>query len=231
MPPRQQGVFRASLLAFAGVLAMLALWILAAEIIRPDIPYFPANARDVVAAADHRGRAGMAASLGVIRGDLWASYAISLAADFLSNAKDTPNVQPADGADDAGATAIKAARLAPADSRIWLLMAIINARLDGIGRGILEPLKMSYYTGPNDAVLIPLRLAVTTRSTAIADPELQDLARREIRTVVIRRPDLRPALSAAYHEASPEGRRFIETEVGNLDRNLLTAIRAGDPAH
>lgn len=210
---------------------MLALWVLAAEIVRPDIPYFPANARDVMAAADHRTRAGMAASLGVIRGDLWAGYAIAQAADFLSDAKGTPNVRPADGAQDAGATAITAARLAPADSRIWLLMAIINARLDGIGRSILEPLKMSYYTGPNDASLIPLRLGVATRSAAIADPELQDLARREVRTVVMRRPDLRPALSAAYRDASPEGRRFIETEVGNLDRNLMTAIRAGDAVH
>jgi len=105
----------------------------------------------------------------------------------------------------------------------------LDQRPDSLGRGTPGPLKMSYYTGPNAVGLIPTRLLIATRSAAIADPELQDLVSREIRTIVTRRPDLRPALFAAYREAVPEGRRFIESKVGELDRNLSASIRSSVP--
>jgi hypothetical protein len=50
--------------------------------------------------------------------------------------------------------------------------------------------------------------------------------KREIRLVATRRPDLTPALRAAYHDALPQGRRFIEQALEGLDPSLLAKIRS-----
>jgi hypothetical protein len=43
---------------------------------------------------------------------------------------------------------------------IWLLITAIDARLDWLDRRVGAPLKMSYYTAPNDAALMGLRLLI-----------------------------------------------------------------------
>jgi hypothetical protein len=37
---------------------------------------------------------------------------------------------------------------------------------------------------------------------------------------------LKPAIFAAYRNALPEGKRFIEAQVGELDAGLLASLRA-----
>jgi hypothetical protein len=224
-----QTVLRSGFLLLSTALAISGLWLLGAELSRPAIPYFPADQAAADVAASHRAGAAMSASIGVIRGDLWADYATSLAAALLGNADATPTDEGTSAAQNTAVTVSKAASLAPADSRVWLLLAMIDSRLKGRDREAAESLKMSYYTGPNETALIPSRLLFATRSSAIADPDMQDLVRREIRTIVTHGPQLRPTLSAAYRNASPAGRRFIDDEVGALDPNLLTAIRTQAP--
>jgi hypothetical protein len=85
---------------------------------------------------------------------------------------------------------------------------------------------MSYYTGPNELALTPLRIRIATHSTAIADTELQMLVAQEIQTIILRHPGLKPSLLAAYRDASLEGKQFIEAALGDLDKDLLAAIRA-----
>ena len=224
---RSQTVLRAGLLLLAILLAVEGSWLAVTEAVRPEIPYFPTTAAAAAAASGHRTNAGMAASLGRMRGDLWGSYAVALSSDLLADVAGTNASSAQALTENTVATAIRAAGFAPLDSRIWLLLAIMNARLE---RSVPEPLKMSYYTGPNDVALTPSRLLVATRTAAITDPELQILVGREIRMIVSRKPELRPALFAAYRQASPEGKRFIEAEVGGLDRDLAASIRAGGPA-
>ena len=227
MIQKSQTILRAGLLVFAIVLGLEGSWLTATEAVRPQVPYFPTGATAAAAASEQRANVAIAASLGVIRGDLWASYAVALSSDLLADvAAASSSASPA-LSENSVASAIKASGFAPFDSRIWLLLAIVDARLE---RSASEPLKMSYYTGPNDVALTPSRLLVASRTAAIADPELQILVGREIRMIVSRKPDLRPALFAAYREASPEGKRFIESEVGGLDRDLAAAIRTGGPA-
>ena len=84
---------------------------------------------------------------------------------------------------------------------------------------------MSYYAGPNELSLMPLRIKIATQSTAITDPELQILVGAEIRTIITRKPDLKPVIVAAYRNALPEGRRLIETQVRELDPGLLSSLR------
>ena len=91
------------------------------------------------------------------------------------------------------------------------------------------PLKMSYYTGPNGLTHPPAH--------QYCDPDRRDhrsrpaiLAAGEIRTIITRKPDLKPAILTAYRDALPDGRRFIEAEVGVLDPDLLASLRAMNPS-
>jgi hypothetical protein len=209
-------------LGLAGLLGACGVWISALELVRPAVPAFP-SASPGAASGDSE-RAATAALIGVIRGDLWADEAV-LSASGASNAgaggKASPETLAA-----ARETAERAASLAPYDARVWLLMATIDAGLD---RRLEGPLRMSYYTAPNDTALMARRLQIATRSDAIADPDLQVLVSGEIRSILKSRPDLKPAIVAAYRDARPAGRQFMEDVLGSLDPDLLAAARASAP--
>jgi hypothetical protein len=226
MSERFQLAFRSSTLFFAAFLALQAMWLLAAEIIRPSVPRFPTDKVTSEAMARQRTTAGLAAEIGVLRGDLWASYALTLQAGLLAEAKIAKPRGSVEVSEYGREAAMTAVELAPTDARIWLLLALIDQRVDRLGRRTLGLLKMSYYTGPNDAALIPARLLIATRSPAITDPELKELVGREIRTIVTRRPDLKSALLEAYRGALPEGRQLIDSRVAELNQNLATEVRA-----
>lgn len=213
-------LFRLGTMIFAGILGLGAVWILSVELIRPALPFFPDNAASTEAAAAHRVAARAAAWIGLVRGNLWTDYATTLTPDLLMGDVPTTSIQALNGTRDA---AMRAAELAPYDTRAWLLVADVDSR--GLHRDA-APLKMSYYTGPNELSLAPLRINIATRTAAIADPELQILVGGEISTIITRRPDLKPAIFAAYRNALPEGKRFIEAQVGALDAGLLASLRA-----
>ena len=68
--------FRVALLLFAVLLGGQSIWILTAEILRPSSFELPTTAQAAVTSAD-RNAAARAASFGVVRGDLWAEYALT----------------------------------------------------------------------------------------------------------------------------------------------------------
>jgi hypothetical protein len=72
---------------------------------------------------------------------------------------------------------------------------------------------------------MPLRLLVATCSDAINDAELQTLVASEIRLIITHEQNLKPLILAAYQDAPPSGKRFIETVIGDLDPGLLATIR------
>jgi hypothetical protein len=218
---RRQKQLRVALLAFAVLLTLQSIWIIVPEIIRPSPLAFPRDARSLPISPSERNRAGWAAKLALIRGDLWAEAAIEQSPPLILDAGS--GAQSADQAEMARPTAEKAATLSPHDSRIWLILAGLDClqHLEVSGT-----LKMSYYTGPNEIVLMPPRLHVATCSDAINDAELQTLVAREIRLIIIHEQNLKPVILAAYQDASPSGKRFIETAVGDLDPGLMASIRA-----
>jgi hypothetical protein len=218
--------FRIGTLTFAVSLAAAAVWILEVEIIRPALPFFPVDTASSKAAADHRSAAGVAASIGVFRGELWTEYAMTLAPDISGAGADAMRPAAPEEFDNARAAAVRASELAPHDSRLWLLLAGMDSRRNRLNRSTTGPLKMSYYTGPSEVALIPLRISIATRSDAIADPELQILVGGEIRTIITSKPDLKPLIIAAYRNAQPDGRHFIEATVSELDPALLAALSA-----
>jgi hypothetical protein len=228
MKPSPSFWFRISVLIFAIVLAVQAAWLTAAELTRPTLPYFPKNKVEEENAARAGSAAILAASIGLVRGSLWIDAAIALSSGVASNIAKVSTAEMKESIDYARAIAERAARLSPHDSRIWLLLATLDSRLNRTAREIADQLKMSYYTGPNELALMPLRIRIATGSTAIGDADLQILVAQEIRTIVLRHQDQNSSVLAAYRDASPEGKQFIESTVGDLDKGLLETIRATD---
>ena len=222
---RRQRQLRAALFAFAGLLALQGIWIILPELIRPSRLAFLRDAQSPhpSASASERKRADWAAELALVRGDLWAEDAIVQSSELIGGIESRKTAQSVDQALVARSTADKAATLSPHDARAWLLLASLDCLLHREASGVL---KMSYYTGANEIALIPLRLLVATCLDEINDAELQSLVAREIRLIVTRDQELKPAILAAYQSASPNGKRLIETAVGDLDNGLMATIRS-----
>jgi hypothetical protein len=212
---------RIGIIALSCVLGIIALWQLTAVLMHPVVPYFVSSATteptgDAPAAA-------RAAEIAQIRGDFWFDDALLA----WINASRGNGAERAAGLDDAHAAAVRAAALAPHDARAWLLLALVDTQLGASSAQQAEALKMSYYTGPDDAALIPSRLALAVRSAAIADPDFQQLVSGEV-LAAVRQPALHAAILSAYRQASPDGKRFLLSAVAALDSGLAGQMRATD---
>ncbi|MDI1346888.1 MAG: hypothetical protein PSV22_22760 [Pseudolabrys sp.] len=210
---------------FALLLGLLATWIVAAELSRPSLGSFPANAVEAKAIALQNSAAATAAWIGWPRGELWADYAVIANAGSIGAMNAS---SPSRTDDHANGIAETAARLAPSDARPWLLLAM-NAQADSNDAKTLALLKMSYYTSPYSDALFPLRIQVTTRSPGIADEELSSFVEYELGVVVGRKSDLKRSIAPAYRTASPAGRRFFETVLAKLDPAYLVELKALKP--
>jgi len=172
----------------------------------------------------HGSLADRAAEFAPLRGDLLADIAMAHAAPLLDPdpAADSPEMTAARG--HALAFARQSLSLAPHSSEMWLLVALLQSQ--GESRdSVAEVLKMSYLTGPADPNLIPARLAIVAASAAIADAELKSLARGDIRLILTRRPDLKPAIADAYRRGSANGKVFIDGAVQSLDPGFAASLR------
>ena len=208
----------------AALLGILALWILIGELTSPRLSYFPSNANEANAMYAVRGSALTAAEVGMVRGDLWTVAAIATAAPLLFGATGNSPEQASQAVESMRAIANRAARLSPHDSRIWLVLAGLDFRVDGNDPRGTETLKLSYYTGPNEISLMPLRLLLAVRSKAILDDEVQSLVPLDIQRIIMQRPDLKPAIALAYKNALPKGREIIEAALKKSDPSFLAAI-------
>lgn len=212
--------FCAALLAV--VVGLHSLWLLAVGLARPQLPFFPTDKQTAATLAAAQGGARFAATLGLMRSDLWTDYALTLAANpDLKSAASAINANPA-----VIATAERAVAIGPHDARPWLLLADVHAHLDGLNRTIFGPLKMSYYTAPNETALIPLRLSLATETEATIDPEIQNLATNDLRTILLHQPEMRPAIIAAYQGASANGKHFVESAVAQLDPSFSPQLQS-----
>jgi hypothetical protein len=216
--------FRGAAIVFALILACQAIWLIRAEFFRPSSPGFPGNVQAAAAAAANRNTAALAASFGVIRGDLWAEYALTYSDILLGDeGMSAESVKVSKRGREA---ADRALGLAPNDARIWLLLAMIDARFDCLnGKSSIE-LRMSYYLGPNETELIPSRLPLAINSSEIADRDFQQLVRHDVRIILTRKPELIPAILAAYRDASPMGQQFLEATLKEMDPAFLAELRS-----
>lgn len=218
--------FRGTLFAFAFVVACHAVWILAAETSRAAISNFPISTQEAAAASKKRHPAILAASLGVIRGDLWADCAITYLNIFWGDERQTGLAQSLDEMRQARRVVHHGLSYAPHDARIWLVLAGIEVKSNLDPRAALQ---MSYYTGPNEPQLIPLRLILATESYAIDDVEIQQFVRHDIRSIFSHEPHQTQAIEAAYRLATPAGRQFLEKVVLEFDPNFVAGLRSSKP--
>jgi hypothetical protein len=212
--PRHAGAVRVGLAAFGGLLVLIGIWLLAAQMLRRAPNQFVWNREQALPAAVGSAGAGYAA---LIRGDVWLDDGLANWSEFL--AKD-------DEASFASArrALARAARLAPHDARAWLVLAAADSRAGALPDTIAAALKMSYYTGSNEAALMPLRIGLAAQPN-LGDAELRILLENEIRTIAQQAP-LRPVLAQAYRYASPDAQQTLRAIVGTIDAGLASEMQA-----
>jgi predicted nucleic acid-binding protein len=225
MTPQLHVPFRAVVLGFSLFVGGQAAWQLAAELTRVGIPTVPTFAAASEATL-HREHAKWVARFGFVRGDLWAESAFTYA-DLLWFTT-TLNAEERRSLDEARASAERALSYAPHSSAVWLLLAGLNSRFDGSRADAAMALKMSYYTGPSDPWLLALRLSISTHAIALSDEEIQQFVRRDLQ-LITRRPELKPAIFAAYRDASPYGKRYMEQVLSESDPAFAQSLRVGIP--
>jgi hypothetical protein len=220
---RQQWKFRLAAMLCVALLGLQCIWLLLPELIRPNIHQLPSRANVALAAAKQHNAAVWAASLAQIRGDLWAEVAFTQA-DLLWP----------DGArqqDENRAAALK--RLgrdlddvladAPHTSGAWLMLAALVSRFNPAAKSTsIEPLKLSYYTGPSEPELMPLRLEIAIRLESYNDFEMRSFISRDIRLLLEQKQAA--TIAKIYSTASVNAKRFMDQAIRNTDPSAADKV-------
>jgi hypothetical protein len=117
---------------------------------------------------------------------------------------------------------------APCDSSAWLLVAGLASRYPLDRWDTTAALKMSYYTGPSEHRLIPLRFRFAVQSDRSNDPEIQQFIGRDLRFLLA--DNQTNDVVAAYKVAPPSEKQFIEQTVSQLSPSTLASLRAATRA-
>ena len=216
--------FRVLTLMLAAVLSLQSVWLLLAELSRSGVYRLPTDAATAAAAQDRRLAANVAAKVGAIRGDLWAEAAFTYADLVWNDATQGADLQEVTKARSALDHALSNA---PHLSAIWLLRASLASRYSWQDVNAREALKMSYYTGPSEQDLMPLRFRIAMLSEAFDDPEMRELIERDVRVLLSHQQ--KSAITLVYDAASPNGRRFIEQAVSKIDPSAVKLFRTSVP--
>jgi len=220
---------RVALALFGVLLSTQAAWILLAERYRLNHIRLPVDGKTAAIAFAERDKIKHAASLAVVRGDLWAESAFAYVGQLWI---DRAIELDASGqlSMEALKTLTRALRYSPHRGDVWLMFAALADQYKWSGYQPSLLLKMSYYTAPNELTLFPLRLNVSLHAKGVIDDaELQDMVRRDISVILTRAPALKPALVAAYRSALPQGKVFAERVISEIDPGYLGVVRAGHP--
>jgi hypothetical protein len=219
--------FRAGALLFAILLGAQCAWLLLANLTRSDVTRLPTDANAAAAATAQRAAAGRAAAIGAIRGDLWADLAFTHANLLWLDADANPGAPQSlidQSLTDARAALGRALGAAPHNSDAWLLLAGLAARYPSSDFDATKALKMSYYTGPSEQDLIPLRLRIAAHSDFVGDFEMSQFVTRDLRFLLLH--NQQSVVVATYKAASPAGKSFIERVVSEIAPSALPLLHA-----
>jgi hypothetical protein len=204
--------FRHVTLLFALLLGLQSVWLLLAELTRPEIDRLPSDAASAAVAAKQRGLAAAAASFGIIRGDLWAASAFTYADLLWGDSGSSAGLAPA--LERVRAKLEHALDDAPHQSGAWLLLAGLAARYPSLNFNATQALKTSYYTGPSEQDLMLPRLRIAAQSDFLNDAEIRDFATRDLRLLLARHQ--KSAIDEAYNAGSSTGKAFIKQAVSQI---------------
>jgi hypothetical protein len=208
------------LLAFAMFIFVGGISIanLTAEFLRPAHASWPSGS---AGSPDDVSSAGRASAIAPFRSDLMADHAVALAGQILASRQ----AGQGDQENAARETARRALGIGPHDSRLWLVLALLEARRNPADPRVAEALKMSYLTGPSRIELVPARLQSATSNNVLSDSDLSELARGDVRTILTQLPDQRSSLVNDYARASETGRAFLRESVNMLDPKFVDALQ------
>jgi hypothetical protein len=204
-----------AMLVFVGGFSIANLM---AELLRPAHASRPSGS---AASPGEFSSAGRASAIAPFRSDLMADYAVALASQVSASSQGGEG----DQATAARETARRALGIGPHDSRLWLVLALLEARRNPADPRVAEALKMSYLTGPGRVELIPARLRSATSNNALNDSDLSELARGDVRAILTQLPDQRSSLVNDYARASETGRAFLKDSINMLDPKFVDALQ------
>lgn len=216
--------FRLIIALFALLIGGQCLWLLLTELTRPEINALPIDQAAAVAATKQRNAALWAASAGAVRGDLWTDSAFTYA-DLIFTADPSVNHAAATVAQ-ARDSIMRAIDEAPTQSSVWLLLAGVASHYPATNLDPIQALKMSFYTGPSEQRIIPLRLRLAIQANQFDDVEIREFVARDLRLLIGEKQG--DAIANAYATAPPPAQRFIEQTVNDFDPSMLGALRARD---
>jgi hypothetical protein len=189
---------------------------LAAEFLGPARPPLPWEINHSPT-SEQVSSAALAARIAPFRSDLVSDHALALADQALkSDIKGQPEILNA---------VQSALKIAPHESRMWLVLALVQTRTNPVDPLIGASLKMSYLTGPNQTELVPIRLEAVTANNALSDADLRELARSDVRALLTRLPEQRQNLANDYARASDIGKKFLEENVAAVDPGSVNLLR------
>jgi hypothetical protein len=208
-------LFALLVFVFVGGLSVSSL---VAEFLRPAPSPLPSRT-SAAPTSDQVSLAGRASAIAPFRSDLKADYAAALAGQALKSERAAPG-------DETAQNAVKSAlKIGPHASRMWLVLALLQAQSNLGDSLIAESLKMSYLTGPNRAELIPARLDTVTLQS-LNDADLKELARSDVRIILTQLPDQRKALVSDYVRGSSTGKTFLEDSARMFDPKFADSLRS-----
>ena len=211
-------VFALLVVVFVGGLSISNM---AAELLRPAPVPLPSRT-SAAPTFDQVSSADQASAIAPFRSDLKADYAAALAGRTLKS--EYTRGAPGDGP---AQNAVKSAlKMGPHESRMWLVLALLQARSNLGDSLIAESLKMSYLTGPNRTELIPARLDTVTLHQSLNDADLKELARGDVRIILTQLPDQRQALLNDYLRGSSIGKTFLEESARMFDPKFADSLRS-----
>jgi len=214
---------RIALFCMALLLGWFAIATIVAETVAPKAQQLSQDLTLVDSAANGS-VVDWAAAVAPLRGDLLADIAMAQAAPAVNLGKSPASSEIMAARELALASARQSLALAPHSSGIWLLTAMLQHQARPSDSNA-EVLKMSYLTAPADMSLVPARLAIVTGSAAMADDELRNLVRGDIRLILTHRPDLKAAIASSYRRGSPGGKAVIDDVVRSLDPGFGMTLR------
>lgn len=222
---RSQWVFRLGAILCAALLAMQCIWLLLPELVRPKFDQLPTDATAASAAAKHYDAAVWAASVARLRGDLWANAAFTQA-DLLWQKDDARGDEnPAAALQRARTSLYLALRNAPHASPAWLMFAGLDLRYPALGGDAINLLKLSYYTGPSEQELVPLRLELAVRLESFSDFEMRQFISRDIRLLLAQKQEA--TIAKIYTAASPNAKSFMDQTIRDIDPSAVDRMRRG----
>jgi hypothetical protein len=219
--------FRYTLVALAGFLSIQFCWFFLTELYHYGPNQLPTDAIAAESGARQRQAAERAASIGVVRGDLWADAAFTYA-HLLWSAVDRQDVTRLTQLQQVRNELYLALKYSPHLSNAWLLLAGLASRYSFAGIDPEEALKMCYYTNPNDPELAPIRLRIAAQLDLIKDIDLQKFIAHDVRILLAAHQSA--AVIAAYNGGSPVGQHLIATTAHNIDPSTFGSLHPQVPS-